>query len=66
MTTTHKVVSATETGRVVVREFGNVRLLDWHALSAPHPSWFYDDGIHLTPAGAVAYTRLIVRAAREA
>ena len=23
MTTTHKVVSATETGRVVVREFGN-------------------------------------------
>jgi peptidoglycan/LPS O-acetylase OafA/YrhL len=50
----------------VVRDFGNVRLLNWHDLAAPHPSWFYDDGIHLTPAGALAYTRLIVSAAREA
>jgi peptidoglycan/LPS O-acetylase OafA/YrhL len=49
----------------VVPDFGNARLLDWHAVSAPHPSWFYDDGIHLTPTGAVAYTRLIVAAARE-
>ncbi|MDT4918820.1 MAG: hypothetical protein QOH89_3520 [Pseudonocardiales bacterium] len=50
----------------VVPEFDNVRLVDWHGLSAPHPSWFYDDGIHLTPTGAVAYTQLIVSAAREA
>jgi hypothetical protein len=50
----------------VVPEFDNVRLLDWHGISAPHPSWFYDDGIHLTPSGAVAYTQLIVTAAREA
>ena len=49
----------------IVPSFDNVRLLDWHALSASHPSWFYDDGIHLTPTGAVAYTRLIVSAARE-
>jgi hypothetical protein len=49
----------------VVPEFDNVRLLDWHRISAPHPSWFYDDGIHLTPSGAVAYTQLIVSAARQ-
>ena len=49
----------------IVPHYNNVRLLDWHALSASHPSWFYDDGIHLTPAGAIAYTRLIVSAARE-
>jgi peptidoglycan/LPS O-acetylase OafA/YrhL len=50
----------------VVRHFRNVILLDWYAASAGHPSWFYDDGIHLTPAGARNYTRLIARAARHA
>jgi hypothetical protein len=49
----------------VVPHFGNAKILDWHALSAGHSSWFYDDGIHLTPAGATAYTRLIARAARR-
>jgi peptidoglycan/LPS O-acetylase OafA/YrhL len=49
----------------VVPQFDNVRLVNWHDLSAGHPSWFYDDGIHLTDAGAIAYTRLIVAAARE-
>jgi hypothetical protein len=49
----------------IVPDFKNVRLLDWHAVSASHPDWFYDDGIHLTPTGAMAYTRLIVSAARE-
>ena len=44
----------------IVPQFHNVRLLDWHAESATHPSWFYDDGIHLTPVGAIAYTQLIV------
>jgi hypothetical protein len=49
----------------IVPDYRNVRLLDWHAVSASHPSWFYDDGIHLTSTGAIAYTRLIVAAARE-
>jgi peptidoglycan/LPS O-acetylase OafA/YrhL len=48
----------------VASRFGNVTLLDWHRLSAGHPSWFYDDGIHLTPDGALNYTRLIAGAAR--
>jgi peptidoglycan/LPS O-acetylase OafA/YrhL len=45
--------------------FANVRLLDWHAASAGHPSWFYDDHIHLTPRGALAYSALIAAAARR-
>jgi peptidoglycan/LPS O-acetylase OafA/YrhL len=48
----------------VASRFRNVTLLDWHRLSAGHPSWFYDDGIHLTPDGALNYTRLIASAAR--
>jgi len=43
----------------VTRGFGNVRLLDWHHVSAGHGGWFYGDGIHLTPAGARAYSRLL-------
>ena len=42
-----------------VSKFGNVRLLDWHRQSSGHPSWFYDDGIHLTPAGARAYSAML-------
>jgi hypothetical protein len=49
----------------VVPHFGNATILDWHSVSGPHPSWFYDDGIHLTPDGAVAYARLIAAAARR-
>jgi hypothetical protein len=47
----------------VVPRFRNATVLDWHRLSAAHPSWFYDDGIHLTPDGAANYTRLIASAA---
>lgn len=49
----------------IAPDFDNVRLLDWHRVSAGHPSWFYDDGTHLTPTGAIAYTRLIASAARQ-
>jgi peptidoglycan/LPS O-acetylase OafA/YrhL len=49
----------------VVPKFGNATILDWHAASAKHPSWFYDDGIHLTRRGAAAYSALIAGAARR-
>jgi peptidoglycan/LPS O-acetylase OafA/YrhL len=49
----------------VVPRFGNATILDWHSMSAPHPGWFYDDGIHLTPDGAIAYTSLIAAEARR-
>jgi hypothetical protein len=43
----------------VAAKFGNVVLLDWHKLSAAHPSWFYNDGIHLRPDGARSYAALV-------
>ncbi len=49
----------------IVPHFANATLLDWHSLAGRHPAWLYDDGIHLTPRGAVAYTELIVSAARR-
>ena len=44
----------------------NVRIVDWKRLSAScrGGSIFYDDGIHLRPAGATCYANLIKAAAR--
>lgn len=39
-----------------------IELLDWAAMSAPHPEWFWGDGTHLRPSGARAYARLLRRA----
>lgn len=54
-----------QTIATVVPHFGNATLLDWYTASSAHAAWFYDDGIHLTPAGARAYTRLVAAAARR-
>jgi hypothetical protein len=36
-----------------------VRILDWATYAAGHDSWFYADGTHLRPSGAVAYAQLL-------
>lgn len=36
-----------------------VRIVDWHAASAGHGSWFVADRVHLTAAGQRALARLI-------
>lgn len=36
-----------------------VKVLDWVRHSAGRASWFAADGLHLTPAGARAFTRLL-------
>lgn len=38
-----------------------VRILDWVAYSAGHPSWFEPDGLHLSPSGSAAQARLLDR-----
>jgi peptidoglycan/LPS O-acetylase OafA/YrhL len=43
----------------------NSRLLDWQVIAATHPEWFWQDGIHLNPAGQAAYVTLIVAAAQS-
>jgi lysophospholipase L1-like esterase len=44
------------------RHPGRILLLDWVDYSQGHPDWFQPDGLHLTTAGATAFTRLLARA----
>lgn len=45
---------------------GRVQIIDWKAATKAHPTWLYSDGIHLPPAGAKGYARLIERAVTTA
>jgi peptidoglycan/LPS O-acetylase OafA/YrhL len=46
----------------VAKRFGNVVVLDWYARSNSNQSWFYDDGLHLRPPGAIHYADLLAQA----
>lgn len=48
--------------RTVPERWSNVKVLDWHELSAGQRDWFYSDNTHLRPAGARAYSQLIAQA----
>lgn len=43
-----------------VQPYPNAVLVDWYGASINNPGYFYDDGIHLVPDGAAAYTNLIL------
>ncbi len=45
----------------VARYPGLAVLVDWNALSTPHPEWFTADQVHLNPAGATALATLIAQ-----
>lgn len=51
--------------RGVARHPG-VTLVDWFAASDPNPGWFWDDGMHLRPEGAMAYADVVARALNPA
>ncbi len=51
-----------ETLAKVVSSYPNARLVDWHGISKGHDEYFYQDGVHLKPAGAEAYCKMIVEA----
>lgn len=40
----------------------NVSVVNWYQIGQKHPNYFYPDHIHLNPAGAKFYAKLIVRA----
>jgi hypothetical protein len=42
-----------------VKRYPNAVLVDWHTVGGEHPDWFYDDGVHLRPDGAIGYAQLI-------
>jgi peptidoglycan/LPS O-acetylase OafA/YrhL len=46
----------------VVPDYPNAVIADWYGQSKNHPEYFVSDGIHLTPAGARAYSALIKQA----
>ena len=39
----------------VSQDFGNVQLVDWHAIGQANPNYFVQDGIHLSGSGIHAY-----------
>jgi hypothetical protein len=48
--------------RTGVQRHPNAVLVDWRGAGMTHPDYFGRDGIHLTGAGARAYTQLIASA----
>ncbi|HEX2912573.1 MAG TPA: acyltransferase family protein [Chloroflexia bacterium] len=47
-----------------VSRYPNAILVDWHGASVNRPDLFWDDGIHLRPAGAKVYASLIAAYAK--
>ena len=45
-----------------VRRYPQAVLVDWHSASANRPELFWDDGVHLRPAGAKVYAALVAAA----
>lgn len=43
-------------------DWGKVRFIDWHTISADQPEWLEGDRVHLTKIGGNAYTELIADA----
>lgn len=39
--------------------YSNLYVIDWKTISSGHNEYFYSDGIHLTPVGREAYTKVI-------
>lgn len=37
----------------------NAVLIDWNQAAAGHPEWFYEDGTHCNPEGAVGFANLV-------
>lgn len=49
----------------IQRHPGRAALIDWAWAAKQHPEWLYADGIHLRPAGAKAYARLVANAVQH-
>ncbi|KAF1294383.1 acyltransferase family protein [Candidatus Enterococcus leclercqii] len=55
---TQNVVNSSLTN--LAKKYDNLTIIDWHTYASNgNASWFYDDGVHLTPEGRIAYTKLL-------
>lgn len=47
----------------MAQKYGNLTIIDWHTYASNGSAdWFYEDGIHVTPKGLIAYVKLISEA----
>lgn len=46
----------------IVPQFLNARVINWDRLAGQHRDWLYPDDLHLRPAGAVAYAKVLASA----
>ncbi|MGW8440013.1 acyltransferase family protein [Paenibacillus sp. S33] len=51
--------------REIADEFQNVRLIDWYSASENRNDLFYEDGVHLKPAGAQYYASFVIDAIKQ-
>jgi lysophospholipase L1-like esterase len=51
-----------ETYERILKDYRHAVLIDWYAESSGRNEYFYNDGVHLTPLGAEAYSSLIINA----
>jgi len=59
MTVTGPVAANNAVIRAGVARYGQDVLADWASLSAPHPTWFAADHVHVGPLGAAALGQLL-------
>ncbi len=48
--------------RALPDQYGNVKILDWYAISVAHPEYLYRDKAHLNEVGQQVYADLIMQA----
>lgn len=51
--------SSNQTIQSLSKKNKNIHLINWQRTAKQHPDWFYDDGIHLQPAGQTGFAHLI-------
>lgn len=57
--TRHPYLTMNDAVRAAAARHPDVQVVDWNRYSRSHPAWFRPDGLHLTPAGAIAMARLV-------
>ncbi|WP_206830271.1 acyltransferase family protein [Alicyclobacillus fructus] len=49
----------------VAATYPHVVLVNWYQASAGHPEYFWQDGVHLNPTGAMVYAKLVAQAVEQ-
>jgi hypothetical protein len=55
----HPYLTMNDAIRAEAAKRADVAVIDWNVYSRSHPTWFQDDGLHLTSSGAMAMAGLV-------